>query len=648
MSWPGSLTFAKDVAPIVYANCARCHRPGESGPFSLLTYADVRKHAKQIAQVTNRRYMPPWPPEHGYGEFSGARHLTAAQIAILQQWVADGAPEGDRAQMPPPPKFVEGWQLGKPDLVVTMPQPYTLPAAGSDVFRNFVIPVPISGTRYVRAVEFRAGNPRIVHHAMILLDRTPASRELDARDPEPGYAGMLKGEARFADGQFLVWVPNASPYGGTEDQSFRLDAGTDLVLQMHLRPSGKAETIRSSVGIFFASKPPTRTAMILSIGSQTIDIPAGKKDYAISDAYTLPVDAEVLALLPHAHYLGKEMRGFAKLPDGSKRWLIFIKDWDFNWQGAYRYVSPVFLPRGTTLVMQFTYDNSSENPRNPHVPPQRVVYGPESTNEMGQIELQVLPRSAADLAALQSDYAAKDLAARIAGLEKAVELAPGDPEQQRLLAMRYLDANRFDEAMKRFRESIRLKPDFVEARHSLGTLLVARGKRAEAEAEFQEALRIRPDFSIAQYSLGDLYFNLGRLDEAAEHYANAARIKPNLAVAYYGLGNVLAKQGKPALAAEQYAKALRITPDFAMAYYALGQALSSQGSLSRARQQYEAAIRVNPDLGIAHCALGNVFAAQGELERAEAEYETAVRLNPDLGEAYQNLAKIRETRRHRP
>jgi len=191
---PAHVTFNRDVAPIVFAECAACHRPGEAGPFPLLTYDDVRRRASQVADVTRRRVMPPWLPAAGHGEFLGDRRLSDEQVATIGRWVEQGAPEGAAADMPPRPPFADGWQLGEPDLVVRMPEPYVLPADGADVYRNFVLPVPLAAGRWVKAVEIRPGNAKVVHHAFLLADRTPASRRLDALEPGVGYGGMDAGD----------------------------------------------------------------------------------------------------------------------------------------------------------------------------------------------------------------------------------------------------------------------------------------------------------------------------------------------------------------------------------------------------------------------------------------------------------------------
>ena len=312
-----SVTFNRDIAPIVYKACAPCHQPDGPAPFSLITYDEVRRHAAQIAAVTASRYMPPWKPEPGFGDFSGERRLSNAQVEVIARWVADGRLEGQRSDLPAAPHGSSGWQLGAPDLVVTLPE-YTLRADGADVFRNFVVAVPGSGARYVRGMEFRPGS-RAVHHANIRVDATPASRRLDDADPEPGYEGMILHSADYPDGHFLGWTPGQAPPLAADDLSWRLDAGDDLVVQLHLQPTGKLERVRPSIGLYFTQQPPARTPAIVRLGRQNLDIPAGASDYRVTDAYLLPVDAEVRAIQPHAHYRARSVSASAVLPDGTRR-----------------------------------------------------------------------------------------------------------------------------------------------------------------------------------------------------------------------------------------------------------------------------------------------------------------------------------------
>jgi len=249
-----------------------------------------------------------WPPEPGHAEFVGERRLSDEQIRLIQQWIEQGAAEGFGSTIPPAPKFADGWQLGPPDLVLKAAEAYTLPAGGSDVFRNFVIPVPVSSSRYVRAVEILPGNKKIVHHANILIDRTGVSRYRDEQDPEVGFGGMdltMESETFEPDSHFLFWKPGTPPHTEPDDMAWRVDKATDLVLNMHLQPSGKAESIQPSVGLYFTDKPPSRFPMLLQLERDgALDIPAGEKDFVVTDEVRLPVDVDVLAVYPHAHYLG--------------------------------------------------------------------------------------------------------------------------------------------------------------------------------------------------------------------------------------------------------------------------------------------------------------------------------------------------------
>ena len=313
------ITFRKDVAPIVYEHCVPCHHPGGAGPFSLIGYEEVRKHARDIVKVTGRRYMPPWPPERGDVRFVGERGLTDTQIDLIRRWVAQRMVEGDSPVPPPPLVSPEGWQLGQPDVVLTMPRAYTLAAEGEDVFRNFVFPVPGVASRHVRAIEILAGNKRVVHHANVIVDRTGASRRRDEADPEVGFEGMdvvVIASDRFEpDSHFLFWKPGTPPTLEPDDMAWRIDRGTDLVLNVHLQPSGKPERLQPSIGLYFTDRAPTRFPMLLQLEHDgALDIAPGVRDFEITDAYTVPVDVELLAVYPHAHYLGKDLVGDGRAP----------------------------------------------------------------------------------------------------------------------------------------------------------------------------------------------------------------------------------------------------------------------------------------------------------------------------------------------
>jgi hypothetical protein len=402
----GSVTFTREIAPILFNNCASCHRPGEAAPFALLNYTDAKKRGTLIATVTASRYMPPWHAAHGFIEFADERRLSEEEIGLIGQWVKDGMPEGDPAKLPALPKFTSGWQLGKPDLVVTMPQGFEIPATGPDVYRNFVIPLNLTEDKWVRAVEFRPGTRAVVHHCLFSYDATGVLRKRDGADGKPGFGGMGAGGG-FANRRAAPVGPNglpqAGPLGGwavgatpaplADGLAFPLPKGSDLVLQQHFHPTGKPETEVSTVGIYFADRAPSRTLLgvqvpaVFGIG-EGIRIPPGAKDYTIKDSFTLPVDMKIYSSGAHAHYLAKNMKMTAALPDGSSKVLLWIPDWDFAWQDRYRYKDPFELPKGARIDVEISYDNSAENPHQPSQPPREVWWGEGSFDEMGSMSVQ--------------------------------------------------------------------------------------------------------------------------------------------------------------------------------------------------------------------------------------------------------------------
>ena len=336
---PPPITFNHDIAPILFRTCARCHRPGEAGPFSLLTYADAKSHARQIAAVTKRRFMPPWLPEQGELKFADELRLSDNEIARIQAWVEQGTVEGNPPDLPPMPKFVEGWQLGKPDVTLKATKSYPLPASGSDNYWNFVFRAPVDRTRWLKAMEIRPGDKRLVHHANVLVDRQQNGRHQE-QEPGAGFGGMeltIESEVFDPDSHFLFWKPGSIPYVEPDGMALRLDKDTDLILNTHLQPSGKPEAIQPTLGLYFTDKPATLHPILLQLeNDRMLDIPAGNKHFVVTDEFTLPVDVDLLAIYPHAHYLGKDLQALAKFPDGRSETLIHIPDWNLSWQAVYR------------------------------------------------------------------------------------------------------------------------------------------------------------------------------------------------------------------------------------------------------------------------------------------------------------------------
>jgi hypothetical protein len=387
-----SVTFSKDIAPIIFDNCTTCHRPGQIGPFPLTDYKTVKRRAKQIVEVTEDRTMPPWHADPGDVKFSNDRSLKPEQIKLLADWVTAGRPEGNPEETPPLPEFHEDWQIGKPDQIATMVEPFTVPAEGRDIYRNFVIPLNLEQDAWVEAVEFLPGAPEVVHHILYFLDTTGKARGYDAEDKRPGFS-MSKSNAdfRYIGGWDVGTQPTELPHG----LRWFIPKGADLVVQIHYHPNGKEMTDQSSVGFHYSDKPTSRPWSIVQVPPhfgilQGIEIKAGEKEHIEKATFIIPEDCEAFAVNAHAHYLAKRMELTATLPDGASIRLLRTTRWDFRWQEDYAFEKPVKLPAGTRLDMLISYDNSESNPNNPTNPPRDVKWGPATTDEMGSITLAVM------------------------------------------------------------------------------------------------------------------------------------------------------------------------------------------------------------------------------------------------------------------
>ena len=589
------VTFNKDIAPIVFSYCAPCHRPGESGPFSLLTYQDMKKHARQVVAVTKSRYMPPWLPDPNVFKFAGEQRLSADQILLIERWVAEGALEGRPADLPAPPKFAEGWQLGQPDLVLTLPKSYELRADGPDVYRNFIFSFPLEGTHYVRALEIRPGNKKVVHHANLLIDRNRSSRWRDGRDGKPGFAGMdleIAANLNDPESHFLFWKPGTALSPEPKGMAWQLEQGNDLVLNVHLQPSGRPETVQPSLGLYFTNEPPQLRPLLVQLeNDRALDIPPGKSDFIVTDAFTLPVDASLLGVYPHAHYLGKDVEGTARLPDGSQKLLIRIRHWDLNWQAIYRYEKPIFLPKGTTVSMRWIYDNSSANPANPNRPPKRVVAGDQSTDEMAHLWLQLLPRGPGD----------QRMIIREALMRKRIRRDPDDFAAHFNLGGVLQAEGDHAGAIRELREAIRIRPRDEVALNTLGAFLQLQNKPEDAEAQYRAAIEARPDYADARYNLANLLFSSDKADEAIVQIREVVRLQPGdtkartmLEEALEARAQAFGQSGRLKEAAADFRELMALKPSDSDACTNLGVALAMEGDLPEAKDLFERALKLNP------------------------------------------------------
>ncbi|HSC29517.1 MAG TPA: hypothetical protein VLD67_19730 [Vicinamibacterales bacterium] len=394
-------TFSKDVAPILFKNCAGCHRPGEIGPMPLLSYEDARPWAKAMRDEVSEGNMPPWHADPSHGVFANDRSLPAGDRETIVRWANGGAPKGDPADLPPLPKFTDGWSIGEPDLVVTMPEPYEVPADGFVEYEYIEIPIDIKEDRWIRAMEVRPGNRAVVHHVIVYArppqpERRPAGFRLapDMGIPvgasggpeEPEGRKRPRGLSRFPPPRRLGvsiggYAPGHRTQGFDPGSAMLLRAGSTLVLQMHYTPNGEAQTDQTKVGFFFATEPPKTELRFASLLNGNFAIPAGATSHEVKAEMTALADVTLRQLLPHTHLRGKSWEYTAIYPDGRSEVILSVPRYDFNWQTDYVFAQPLKLPKGTTIRAVAHYDNSAANKSNPD-PTVDVKWGDQTWEEM--------------------------------------------------------------------------------------------------------------------------------------------------------------------------------------------------------------------------------------------------------------------------
>ena len=398
----GVPTFTKDVAPILYANCVSCHRPGEIGPMSLLSYKEARPWAKSIRDEVADGVMPPWHADPKHGKFANDRSLTAEQKDILARWANGGAPEGNPADLPALPKFTEGWQIGEPDAVFQLPVEYKVPADGFVEYEYFEVPTNFTEDKWMQALEVRPGNREVVHHVIISVrppkaERRPAGfRAATGMEIPPGQSG---GGPEPADGPKRVRGLSLFPApqrGGTGIGGFApgttrlmfepgsamlIRAGSTFIVQMHYTTNGTPQTDRTKFGVFLAKETPKVEMRMTTLVNGKLDIPAGAPDYSLAAEMTTTNDITLRSLLPHTHLRGKRWEYTATYPDGRTEVILSVPKYDFNWQTDYVFAQPLKLPKGTRIRAVAHYDNSPANKSNPD-PKVNVKWGDQTWEEM--------------------------------------------------------------------------------------------------------------------------------------------------------------------------------------------------------------------------------------------------------------------------
>ena len=383
-------TFSKDVAPILYKNCATCHRPDETAPMSLLTYQDARPWAKSIRDYVTRGIMPPWHAAEARGVFLNDRRLTEGDKETLIQWVDAGAPEGNPKDLPPAPKFVDGWQIGKPDVVLTMAKPFEVPAKGTIDYQYFAVPTHFTEDKWVQAMEIRPGVRRVVHHVIVYMKEPegtpmesafiPVLPKMPKRERPAGAAARK--EEDQSPGVFLAGTaPGAPPMVFQPGEAIKIPAGSTLTFQIHYTANGKAASDQSSIGLVFAKEPPAREIIASAFLNPLFTLPAGTADTAVDSAIEFKEDAHITSLIPHTHLRGKSWEYRLIYPDGRSEVVLQVPHYDFNWQTWYTFAKPLAVPKGSRLEATAHYDNSVNNPSNPD-PKVNVHWGDQTWEEM--------------------------------------------------------------------------------------------------------------------------------------------------------------------------------------------------------------------------------------------------------------------------
>jgi len=393
--YPEEITYTKDIAPIINANCVTCHRKGEIGPYSLFGYENLKRRARMVNFVTKEHYMPIWKPTKNFGEFRDEHFLSDYQIELINKWVKDDMPQGDEKHKSAEPVFENlDWKHGKPDKVLTMPEKYTVAADGEDIYRYFVLSEnEFNEEKIIKALDFKPGANTVVHHCIFLLDYSGKAKELDKKDPEPGFSvfnqdGLMQQTGVFA---FGGWTPGTDPYVMGDNIGMKIPAGAVVVLEIHYHLTGKEEVDQSSLAIYYDQTKPEKFISGMIMGTKDITIPANEAGYEKRIWMEAPAGFSITDITPHLHYIGHSVSVTATFPNGVVVPLIQIDDWDLRWQNISVYREPIHIPKGSIVEATYVYNNTSKNSNNPNNPPKEVGWGWGAEDEMCELFMTFIP-----------------------------------------------------------------------------------------------------------------------------------------------------------------------------------------------------------------------------------------------------------------
>jgi hypothetical protein len=382
-------TFTKDVAPIIYKNCASCHRAGDIGPMPLLTYSQTRPWAASIREKVSTGLMPPWHSTDAHGTFSNDRRLTDADKQTLVRWASNGAPEGNPKDLPPPPVFTEGWEIGQPDLVLTMPKAYNVPDSGTVNYQYFTIPTNFTEDKWIQAIEVRPGVRKVVHHILVFVREPgtmpkPAFMPVDIRSPGDPADKPHTPQQGFGNGTgtlIATTAPGTNAMTFAPGSAVKIKAGATLLLQVHYTANGTAATDVSSVGFIFAKQEPKQEVHNSAFVNIALKLPPGAGNQEVDSAIQFTEDSHITALFPHTHLRGKSWEYTLVYPDGRRQEVLSVPHYDFNWQTYYIFTKPLAVPKGSRIEAVAHYDNSPNNKFNPD-PTIEVHWGEQTWQEM--------------------------------------------------------------------------------------------------------------------------------------------------------------------------------------------------------------------------------------------------------------------------
>lgn len=390
-----TLTFYKNIQPIILENCTPCHQPGKAGPFNLITYSDVANKADFIVYVTRTRYMPPWQADPTYQTYMNERRLSDEEIALIQTWVAQGKQEGDKPANTKLEPSSGPYPDRKPDLSFSMKEPFAIAGDAKDDYRFFNIPTHLEDDVYLEAIEFIPGNKRLVHHSRIMTDTSHMVRNIEGLSANDS-AILAFNKYPPLDRFLYGWVPGNFPIFFPPGTGKKINKGVDLILNIHYAPSSVSETDQSTINMYLAKgkvKNEVKTITVTEdhIVNQRFFIPRNTAP-RFEAAYPIESEIEVIAVMPHMHYLGKTFKAYALSPEKKEIPLIRINNWDFNWQSSYQFKDLITIPKGSLLIVEASYDNTAGNPANPTFPPKDVTYGWNTTSEMMNLVLYYIEK----------------------------------------------------------------------------------------------------------------------------------------------------------------------------------------------------------------------------------------------------------------